>query len=354
MTEEILVLEHKSKSQQQLLQKARTPKAKIELLQREEEVKEAKVVIGIPASPSKSPLESTVRHFWKLADGIFVCDDGTTDMSSMKEEYMGCNVISQPPNLDYFSSIRSLMIAALNVNAEVLVVVDPGTKFSRSGIEDLAKPIVFENCDIVIGESENEGGAENDTRSEYVISSVTKNQASQAHQQQQKLPPKAYSKNAMLQLVEYDNGSKTRQDLDAQRQSPAAGLRIRKCPISVYGIEENEQVKGKRLVTIKVRKRPSKVVRKAASSSKILLGPLIKIPRLFKRICFSRRSSAFQTTKQEQEKTAQESIQPQLAASQPFRESRATKLGRSIRLFFGKIKKGIIGSRKKDQKAAAQ
>ncbi len=228
----------------------------------EDEVKEAKVVIGIPAFNSEGLLESTVRPLWGFADGIFVCDDGSTDLTSQGAKALGCKVIAHPQNSGYFSSICSLLLEALNTNADVLVIVDPGTQCRGIDIENLARPIVFENYDVVLGVNE----AQEKKGSEYIIATTTKNRSKDMVEEERHFPLKAYSKNAMLELIQYGKG------LVQEKERQGLGLKIKKYPVSYYNIAEEVGI------TIQLPKRRSiVVVNKVASRAMSLASTVSSI-----------------------------------------------------------------------------
>jgi hypothetical protein len=325
-----------------------------------EEEKEAKVVVGIPASSSKILIERTVRHLWGVVDDIFVCDNGTADLVSMKTKYMGCATVSHPPNLGYFSSIRYLMNAALNARADVLVIVDAGIKCTKLDIENLAKPIVFEDCDIVVGVNREENN-END----YVIASMAKTRRNLGLQgkkggeddvQLQHIRPKAYGKNAMLQLLVLEEKAEDLSNRPTSRR-PLFGLKIRECPITIYnGLSPSEKKAEKQPVNkIRPPRRGTRTARKAATLTRNLADQLssallIEIGKLSKSIPSIARKYLLWWRKKyeiEGEKNRKEKLQQRgegaknRSQSEPSRKINLSKLRRSIRAIFAKIKEKV-------------
>jgi hypothetical protein len=338
LTEEILVLKQENKDDEKPLlspQKSVAETTTIDRASRSagEEVKNVKVVIGIPACSSRILLERTVRHFWGIVDDIFVCDDGTTNIASMKTRYMGCKVVSHPPDLGYFTSVRFLMSAALNAGADVFVVVDAGTMCTKKDIENLAKPVVFEGCDVVLGVNEEQD--EDARQNEYFHEGEKSNSNREEGEEQYERPRlKAYGKSAMLQLI---HGEREQSDPEA-RIGRMYGLKFRKCPLTIYGsIHEKEEKNGKQSpYKIKPLRRGTRTVRMRVAFGKNLRSSLFsffeKVPNAIKSIHFPHRFASANRIDRKKEQLGKNKLEA-------ARVLRRAKLIRSIRSSLKRVKR---------------
>jgi glycosyltransferase involved in cell wall biosynthesis len=87
----------------------------------------------------------------KVADQIIVCDDGSTDSTSIIAESLGAIIIKHPKNLGYGSAIRSIFLKSREINSEVLVTIDSDGQHKIEDIEKVVKPVVDGRADISIG-----------------------------------------------------------------------------------------------------------------------------------------------------------------------------------------------------------
>ena len=110
-----------------------------------------KITVGLPAYNEEKNIAKIIVKLKKIADQIIVCDDGSTDSTSIIAESLGAIVIKHPKNLGYGSAIRSIFLKSKEINSEVLVTIDADGQHKIEDIEKVAKPVVDGQADISIG-----------------------------------------------------------------------------------------------------------------------------------------------------------------------------------------------------------
>jgi len=110
-----------------------------------------KITVGLPAYNEEKNIAKIIVKLKKIADQIIVCDDGSTDLTSIIAESLGTIVIKHSKNLGYGSAIRSIFLKAREINSEVLVTIDADGQHKIEDIEKVVKPIVDGQTDISIG-----------------------------------------------------------------------------------------------------------------------------------------------------------------------------------------------------------
>ncbi|MDI9643824.1 MAG: glycosyltransferase family 2 protein [Candidatus Verstraetearchaeota archaeon] len=109
------------------------------------------LVAGIPAHNEEKTIASVILKVKPFVDAIFVCDDGSTDMTAEIAEALGAVVISNPTNMGYGAAISSLFRVAVEIGADVLVTLDADAQHEPRYIPDLVSPIIKNEADLVIG-----------------------------------------------------------------------------------------------------------------------------------------------------------------------------------------------------------
>ena len=110
-----------------------------------------KITVGIPAYNEEKNIAKIIVELKKVAEQIIVCDDGSTDSTSIIAESLGAIVIKHPKNSGYGSAIRSIFLKAREINSKVLVTIDADGQHKIEDIEKVIKPIVDGQADISIG-----------------------------------------------------------------------------------------------------------------------------------------------------------------------------------------------------------
>ena len=110
-----------------------------------------KITVGIPAYNEEKNIAKIIVELKKVADQIIVCNDGSTDSTSIIAESLGATIIKHPKNLGYGSAIRSIFLKAREINAEILVTIDADGQHKIEDIKKVIKPVVDGQADISIG-----------------------------------------------------------------------------------------------------------------------------------------------------------------------------------------------------------
>ena len=110
-----------------------------------------KITVGLPAYNEEKNIAKIIVQLKKVADQIIVCDDGSTDSTSIIAESLGAIIIKHPKNLGYGSAIRSIFLKAREINSEILVTIDSDGQHKIEDVEKVVKPVVDGRADISIG-----------------------------------------------------------------------------------------------------------------------------------------------------------------------------------------------------------
>ena len=110
-----------------------------------------KIAIGLPAFNEGKNIASIIAQLKKKYALIIVCDDGSSDFTSVIAEEMGAIVIKHKKNLGYGAAIRSLFLKAQELDCDILVTFDSDGQHKISDIESVIQPIENKQANIVIG-----------------------------------------------------------------------------------------------------------------------------------------------------------------------------------------------------------
>ena len=109
------------------------------------------IVVGIPAYNEENTIGKVVLTAQRFADGVIVCDDGSSDMTVEIAEGLGADVVRHKQNLGYGVALRSLFKRARELGADVLVTLDGDGQHDPSEVPEVVKPIVDGSADVTIG-----------------------------------------------------------------------------------------------------------------------------------------------------------------------------------------------------------
>src|SRR5713101_8520830 len=109
------------------------------------------ILVGIPAFNAEKTIYTVANNVSKYYDAVIVFDGGSTDSTAIAARRAGCEVISHIRNKGYGAAIKTLLAAAREKNADVLVTFDGDGQHNAAHIGNLVKPILEGEADIVIG-----------------------------------------------------------------------------------------------------------------------------------------------------------------------------------------------------------
>ncbi len=107
--------------------------------------------MGIPAFNEEKNIAAIITKLADITDTIIVCNDGSSDLTSDIAEKMGAFVINHEKNLGYGAAIRSIFLKAKELDGDILVTFDADGQHRIEDIENVTKPIIDQEADLVIG-----------------------------------------------------------------------------------------------------------------------------------------------------------------------------------------------------------
>lgn len=115
-----------------------------------------KLVIQIPAYNEEETLEQTLKDIPDYIEGIdeiviLVVDDGSQDKTAFIAEKFGAKVVSHIKNMGLATAFATGINNALEMGADIIVNTDADNQYQGQYIQNLIKPIVEKQADMVIG-----------------------------------------------------------------------------------------------------------------------------------------------------------------------------------------------------------
>ena len=130
--------------------------------------------LGIPAYNEEKNIGAIIIQLKKIASKIIVCDDGSTDSTNSIAKELGAIVISHSKNQGYGATIRSIFLKAKEIDSDILVTIDADGQHDVADVEKIIKPIINNECDIVIGSRFLEKSQDIPTYRKFGINIITK------------------------------------------------------------------------------------------------------------------------------------------------------------------------------------
>jgi len=110
-----------------------------------------KKVVCIPAFNEEQIIEKIILEAKKFCDIVIVCDDGSSDKTSLIAENAGAIVIKHEKNYGKGKALKSLFEKCKDIEADVMVTIDGDGQFITDEIPILIEPIISGKYDVVIG-----------------------------------------------------------------------------------------------------------------------------------------------------------------------------------------------------------
>ena len=114
-------------------------------------VKPPLVVAGMPMYNEEETIGTVVTKVLRHVDRVICVDDGSSDSSARIAESCGAIVRRHRVNRGYGGALKSLFTAALEMDAEILIVLDSDGQHRSEDIPNMIAPIFDDEADLVIG-----------------------------------------------------------------------------------------------------------------------------------------------------------------------------------------------------------
>jgi glycosyltransferase involved in cell wall biosynthesis len=111
----------------------------------------ATLVVAIPAYNEEKNIARVVVEAQRHTSNVFVCDDGSTDMTGEIAERLGAVVIRHQTNLGKGVAIKDLFRKAKEIGANVVITMDGDGQNDPRQIPLLAKQVLDGSADVVNG-----------------------------------------------------------------------------------------------------------------------------------------------------------------------------------------------------------
>jgi glycosyltransferase involved in cell wall biosynthesis len=110
------------------------------------------VVVVLPAYNAESTLKLTVDQLDRaIVDDLVLVDDGSTDGTIEVAEALGVKAIVHSTNRGYGANQKTCYRAALDLGAEIVVMVHPDYQYSPLLVPAMAAMIAYGEYDLVLG-----------------------------------------------------------------------------------------------------------------------------------------------------------------------------------------------------------
>jgi glycosyltransferase involved in cell wall biosynthesis len=111
-----------------------------------------RVVVVMPAYNAAGTLARTVGEIDReVVDEILVVDDASTDATTAEAERLGLRAIVHPDNRGYGGNQKTCYRAALEIGADIVVMVHPDYQYSPRLVPAMAGMIACGHYDLVLG-----------------------------------------------------------------------------------------------------------------------------------------------------------------------------------------------------------
>jgi len=113
--------------------------------------KDQTIVACIPAYCEEGTIARVILSVQKYVDKVLVCDDGSTDMTGQIAEKLGAIVVMHERNEGKGNALKSLLVTALKLDADIMVLIDGDGQHNPDDIPSLIEPILDSKADLVVG-----------------------------------------------------------------------------------------------------------------------------------------------------------------------------------------------------------
>ncbi|MFZ3207695.1 MAG: glycosyltransferase family 2 protein [Geobacteraceae bacterium] len=110
-----------------------------------------KIVVVMPAYNAEKTLEKTYGEIpFEIVDDVILVDDASRDRTSEVARKMGIHTIVHEKNLGYGGNQKSCYRAALELGADIVIMVHPDYQYTPKLIPAMASMIAYDEFDAVL------------------------------------------------------------------------------------------------------------------------------------------------------------------------------------------------------------
>jgi len=110
-----------------------------------------KIIVVMPAYNAEQTLERTVAEIPGMVDQIVVVDDRSSDATSEVARRLGLHTIVHPQNRGYGGNQKTCYTAALQQNADIVIMVHPDYQYTPKLVPALAHCVASGLYDVALG-----------------------------------------------------------------------------------------------------------------------------------------------------------------------------------------------------------
>jgi glycosyltransferase involved in cell wall biosynthesis len=110
-----------------------------------------KIIVVMPAYNAEQTLERTVAEVPDMVDQIILVDDRSSDATSEVARRLGLHTIVHPHNRGYGGNQKTCYAAALQQNADIVIMVHPDYQYTPKLVPALAHCIASGLYDVALG-----------------------------------------------------------------------------------------------------------------------------------------------------------------------------------------------------------
>jgi len=200
----------------------------------------ARILVCIPAYNEATSIADIIKRAAKYVYETIVYDDGSVDNTVEVARAAGATVIRNPKNKGYGFAISTLIAAALERDADIMVTLDSDGQHNPDEIPEIIIPILSEGFDIVIGSRFLRSNDHKIPSYRSIgIKTLTKltQAASYEHLTDAQSGFRAYSKNALSKLDLLEEGMAVSSEILLRAKEE--NLLVKEVPITVdYNVKE--------------------------------------------------------------------------------------------------------------------
>ena len=111
-----------------------------------------RVIVVLPAFNAESTLKRTIDELDRtIVDELILVDDGSTDNTVEAAEALGLTIVRHITNRGYGGNQKTCYRAALDLGADIVVMVHPDYQYSPLLVPAMAAMIAYGEYDLVLG-----------------------------------------------------------------------------------------------------------------------------------------------------------------------------------------------------------